>query len=155
MKTGLIGVMTGATKLVPIKHNGAGLPAVNLLKGIQTVIDQSETLMMVADTEENSANILKLTQTFRKHQVKGILFATNHHSEFDLSAVYQEISTVLVNCFDKQQRSHAVVSGDSKRRGVSRNRDSTVEGTPAYRTANSSRNRCSFKMKNNRVSQST
>ena len=59
--------MTGATKLVPMKHNGAGLPAVNLLKGIQTVIDQSEMLMMVADTEENSANILKLTQTFRKY----------------------------------------------------------------------------------------
>ncbi len=47
--------MTGATKLVPMKHNGAGLPAVNLLKGIQTVIDQSEMLMMVADTEEKSA----------------------------------------------------------------------------------------------------
>ena len=55
MKTGLIGVMTGATKLVPMKHNGAGLPAVNLLKGIQTVIDQSEMLMMVADPEEKSA----------------------------------------------------------------------------------------------------
>ena len=138
-----------------MKHNGAGLPAVNLLKGIQTVMDQSEMLMMVADTGENSENIFKLTQTFREQQqVKGILIVANHHSEFDLSAIYFEISTVLVNCFDKQQRLPAVVAGDSKGRGVSCNRDSTVEGTPAYRTANSSRHRCSLKTKKNRVSQS-
>ena len=51
-----------------MKHNGAGLPAFNLLKGIQTMMDQSEILMMIADTAENSEKILKLTQTFREQQ---------------------------------------------------------------------------------------
>ena len=47
-----------------------------------------------------------------------------------------------------------MVSGDSKGRGVSCNRDSNVEGKPAYRTAKSSRHRSSLKTKKNRVTQS-
>ncbi len=72
-------------------------------------MDQSEMLMMVADTGENSENFMKLTQTFREHQVEGILYVANYHQEFDPPTALLEIPTVLVNCFDKQQRLPAVV----------------------------------------------
>ena len=113
-KTGLIGVLTRAITSVSMTPDRAGLPAVNLLKGIQTVMDQSEMLMMVADTGENSENFMKLTQTFREHQVEGILYVANYHQEFDPPTAFLEIPTVLVNCFDKRQRLPAVVPDDSE-----------------------------------------
>ena len=111
-KTGLIGVLTRAITSVPMTPDGAGLPAVNLLKGIQTVMDQSGMLMMVADTGDNSENFVKLTQTFREHQVEGILFVANYHQPFNPPTAFLEIPTVLVNCFDEQQRLPAVVPDD-------------------------------------------
>ena len=113
-KTGLIGVITRAITSVSMTPDRAGLPAVNLLKGIQTVMDQSEMLMMVADTGENSANFLKLTQTFREHQVEGILYVANYHQEFDPPAAFLDIPTVLVNCFDKKKKFSAVVPDDAE-----------------------------------------
>ena len=77
-------------------------------------MDQSEMLMMVADTRANSANFLKLTKTFREHQVEGILFTADYHQEFNPPTAFFEIPTVLVNCFDKQQRLPAVVPDDSE-----------------------------------------
>jgi LacI family transcriptional regulator len=113
-KTGLIGVITEAITSVSMTPDSAGLPAVNLLKGIQTVMDQSEMLMMVADIGANSANFLKLTKTFREHRVEGILFVADYHQEFNPPTAFFEIPTVLVNCFDKQQRLPAVVPDDSE-----------------------------------------
>ena len=113
-KTGLIGVMTRAITSVSMIPNRADLPAVNLLKGIQTVMGKSEMSMMVADTGENSSNFLKLAQTFRQHQVEGILYVANYHQEFDPPTTFLDIPTVLVNCFDKKQKFSAVVPDDAE-----------------------------------------
>ena len=92
--------------------DSAGLPAVNLLKGIQKVMDQSGMLMMVADTGENSTNFMRLTQAFREHQVEGILYVADYHQQFNPPEIFLEIPTVLVNCFDKKQRLSAKLPDD-------------------------------------------
>ena len=113
-KTGLIGVMTRAITSVSMIPDRADLPTVNLLKGIQTVMGQSEMSMMVADTGENSSNFLKVAQTFREHQAEGILYVANCHQEFDPPTAFLDIPTVLVNCFDKKQKFSAVVTDDDE-----------------------------------------
>jgi len=113
-RTGLIGVLTSAITSAPMTPDSAGLPAVNLLKGIQKVMDQSGMLMMVADTGENSVNFMRLTQAFREHQVEGILYVADYHQQFNPPEIFLEIPTVLVNCFDKKQRLSAVVPDDSE-----------------------------------------
>lgn len=111
-KTGLIGVLTTAITSAPTTPDAAGLPSVNLLKGIQSVMDRSGMLMMVADTGESPERLEQLARTFREHRVEGILYVADYHQSVSPPASLFELPTVLVNCFDEHQRLPAVVPDD-------------------------------------------
>ena len=111
-KTDLIGVITNAITSAPTTPEMAGLPSINLVKGIQSVIDSAGKLMMIADTGNDSGRAEELARTFREHRVEGMLFVADYHQEVKLPPSFNGIPGVLVNCFDESQTLPAIVPDD-------------------------------------------
>ncbi|MBD8064800.1 LacI family DNA-binding transcriptional regulator [Devosia sp. PTR5] len=100
-RSGLIGMITGA---ISSSHQfeDAGLPEIYLVQGAQRVIAHSNRTLLIADSGGHADGVPALLQTFREHQVEGVLFVAEYHREVRLTEGWKDRPMVLVNCFDRQ-----------------------------------------------------
>ena len=111
-KTGLIGLITSAITSASKSPELAGLPSIDLVKGIQSVIESSGKTLMIADTGGIISHTEKLTQTFRDHRVEGILYVSDFNQSIKPPSFFRDIPSVLVNCFDSSGSCYAVIPND-------------------------------------------
>ena len=99
-RSGLIGLITGAISSAKEHETHSGLPDIQIVQGIQTVIQNAGMTLMIADTGGAQERVPELVRTFRQHRVEGLLFVSDAHKTVDFEIPSNQISTVLVNCFD-------------------------------------------------------
>ena len=111
-KTGLIGLITSAITSASKIPELAGLPSIDLVKGIQSVIEASGKTLMIADTGGVIKHAEKLTQTFREHRVEGMIYVSDFSQSIIAPSSFSYIPSVLVNCLDSTKKIPAVVPDD-------------------------------------------
>ena len=111
-KTGLIGLITSAITSASKVPELAGLPSIDLVKGIQSVIEGSGKTLMIADTGGDIERTEKLAQTFREHRVEGMIYVSDFSQSINVPLSFSEIPSVLVNCFDSSGKTPAVTPDD-------------------------------------------
>lgn len=99
-RSGLIGLITGAISTTPQDAQVAGLPELQIVQGIQTVIAPSGKTLMIADTGGRPDRVPHLIDTFIQHRVEGLLYVAEYHQQVHLPKVPNDIPMVLANCFD-------------------------------------------------------
>ena len=108
-KTGLIGLITSAITSASKIPELAGLPSIDLVKGIQSVIEASGKTLMIADTGGVIKHAEKLSQTFREHRVEGMIYVSDFSQSIIAPSSFSYIPSVLVNCLDSTKKIPAVV----------------------------------------------
>ena len=111
-KTGLIGLITSAITSASKVPELAGLPSIDLVKGIQSVVEASGKTLMIADTGGDIEHAEKLAQTFREHRVEGMIYVSDFSQSINTPSSFSEIPSVLVNCFDSSGEFPAVAPND-------------------------------------------
>ena len=90
----------------------AGLPSIDLVKGIQSVVKESGKTLMIADTGGVLEHSENLAQTFREHRVEGMIYVSDFSQSIKAPTSFTEIPSVLVNCFDSTGKTPAVAPND-------------------------------------------
>ena len=111
-KTGLIGLITSAITSASKVPELAGLPSIDLVKGIQSGIESCGKTLMIADTGGVIEHAEKLAQTFREHRVEGMIYVSDFSQSIKTSSSFSDIPSVLVNCFDSSGKIPAVTPND-------------------------------------------
>ena len=111
-KTGLIGLITSAITSASKVPELAGLPSIDLVKGIQSVIETSGKTLMIADTGGDVKHSEKLAQTFKEHRVEGMIYVSDFNQTVKAPSLFSDIPSVLVNCFDSSGKTPAVTPDD-------------------------------------------
>ena len=111
-KTGLIGLITSAITSASKVPELAGLPSIDLVKGIQSVIEASGKTLMIADTGGVMEHSEKLAQTFREHRVEGMIYVSDFNQTITAPSSFNDIPSLLVNCFDSSGKNPAVAPDD-------------------------------------------
>lgn len=112
-RSGLIGLITGAISTTAQDTQISGLPELQIVQGIQTVIAPSGNTLMIADTGGDSSRVPGLIDTFIQHRVEGLLYVAEYHQQVHLPKVPANTPMVLVNCFD-ENNTPAVIPDDRR-----------------------------------------
>jgi LacI family transcriptional regulator len=110
-KSGLVGLITGAISSTPDQAEGAGLPSILVVRGIQRAFARHGLILLISDTGGQPERIPELVQTFRQHRVEGLVYVADYHQQVELPADFYASPAVLANCFDTRGTS-AVVPDD-------------------------------------------
>ena len=111
-KTGLIGLITSAITSASKVPELAGLPSIDLVKGIQSIVESSGKTLMIADTggvEEHAEN---LAQTFREHRVEGMIYVSDYSQPIEVPSSFMNFPSILINCFDPLDEYPAIIPDD-------------------------------------------
>ena len=111
-KSGLIGLITSAITSASKVPELAGLPSIDLVKGIHSVIEDSGKTLMIADTGGVLRHSDNLAQTFREHRVEGMIYVSDFNQTIKAPSSFSDIPSVLVNCFDSSGKTPAVAPDD-------------------------------------------
>tara|TARA_B100000945_G_C20396161_1_gene604950 strand:+ start:487 stop:1539 length:1053 start_codon:yes stop_codon:yes gene_type:complete len=111
-KTGLVGLITSAITSASKVPELAGLPSIDLVKGIQSVMKASGKTLMIADTGGVMEHSEKLAQTFREHRVEGMIYVSDFNQRIKTPSSFKDIPSVLVNCYDSSENTPAVAPND-------------------------------------------
>jgi len=111
-KSGLIGLITSAITSASKVPELAGLPSIDLVKGIHSVIEDSGKTLMIADTGGVLGHSDNLAQTFREHRVEGMIYVSDFSQSIKAPASFTDLPSVLVNCFDSTGKIPAVAPND-------------------------------------------
>lgn len=84
-----------------------------IIHGAQEEAWQHGHVLLVANTEGNTAAEASAISMMLEHKVRGILYSTWYHREVEVPAGLAAPDTVLVNCFSAQADVRAVVPDES------------------------------------------
>lgn len=83
--------------------------AVHLIKGAQDAAWKHGKLLLVVDADNDTQIRERALESMLEREVEGIIYAAMFHQEVSLSEQFQQVPTVLVDCFDKHARFPSVV----------------------------------------------
>jgi LacI family transcriptional regulator, galactose operon repressor len=110
-RSGLVGVVTGAISLAPQQTDGAGLPEIFIVQGIQRRMESAGKTLLISDTGGHFDRVPHLIRTFTEHRVEGLIYVAAYHQKAELPEPSTRTRLVLVNCFD-ERGTPAVVPDD-------------------------------------------
>lgn len=99
-RTGLVGLVTGAISGAATDGGAAGLPDLQIVRGIQRVLAASGLTLLISDTGGDRRRTLQLFRTLEEHRVEGVFYVAGHHMRIDLGVMAGAAPVVLVNAFD-------------------------------------------------------
>lgn len=77
--------------------------AVDIIKGAQRTSWDSGRFLLIAPSENNSAELTSAVERLLEQRVEGLLFAATWHRPVSIPEQARELPCVLVNCFDPDQ----------------------------------------------------
>ncbi|MEM1399333.1 MAG: LacI family DNA-binding transcriptional regulator [Pseudomonadota bacterium] len=110
-KSRLIGVITGVTSANLQINAPDGLPALQIVQGIQQELDDTDMTVMIADTGDRADRIDAVAQTFQEHRAEGLIYVAGFHQKIQKPAVASDVPLVLANCF-ADDHMHAILPDD-------------------------------------------
>lgn len=112
-RSGIVGLITGALSQTSVLNEPHGLPDLFIVQGIQQVLSDADTTLMIADTGGLAERIPSLVNTFLQYRVEALFYVADRHQQISLPPLPQGQHLLLVNCFDKQG-TPAVVPDDQE-----------------------------------------
>jgi LacI family transcriptional regulator len=98
-RTGLVGLVTGAISGRQAAGGASGLPDLQIVQGIQRVLEEKGMTVLISDTGGRAERIPGLLRTLREHRVEGFFYVAAHHQSVSLPQAAGS-RLVLVNAFD-------------------------------------------------------
>lgn len=111
-RSGLIGLITGATACGADAPRGRGLPDMFLVRGIREYCTAQGKMLMAADTDGDCAALDGIIRRFMEYRVEGILYVAEYLQEVCLPDIAAKVPLVLANCFDGGGAVPAVIPDD-------------------------------------------
>ncbi|WP_373740380.1 LacI family DNA-binding transcriptional regulator [Neisseria sp.] len=99
-RSGLIGLITGATACGADAPRGRGLPDMFLVRGIREYCTAQGKMLMAADTGGDCGTLDGIIRRFMEYRVEGILYVAEYLQEVCLPDIAAKVPLVLANCFD-------------------------------------------------------
>jgi LacI family transcriptional regulator len=113
-KSGLVGLITSALTSASATPDEAGLSAVDMVMGIQSIIESAGKTLIISDTGGNTGNIVKLCQTYREHRIEGIIYLAEFRKKLNMPRSFKRFPSILINCYDSSSEVPSVVPDDEK-----------------------------------------
>ena len=85
-----------------------------IVQGVQSACESRGKLLLIGETAESDEAFNQLTDRFRQQKTEAIIHATFYHKPVAIKRQFQRCPLILVNCFDPENRFHAVVPDDEQ-----------------------------------------
>ena len=85
-----------------------------IVQGIQSVCDARAKMLLIGETRESEKAFDQLTDRFRQQKTEAIIHATFYHKPVGIKRQFKCCPLILVNCFEPDERFHAVVPDDEQ-----------------------------------------
>lgn len=88
--------------------------AFNIVEGIRSECEASDTILMIGETNGTSESFEKVAGRFRQQRTNAMIFATDHLRDVSINSLPKGYPIVLLNCMERDRRHAAVVPDDEK-----------------------------------------
>lgn len=88
--------------------------SVDIIRGAQDMAWEKGKTLMVFNLNQKDANPSQLFDECTQHRAEGVIYGAMYHQPVSLPESFEKLPTVMVNCFDPEQKYPAIVPDDEQ-----------------------------------------